>query len=268
MRVAILQGLDAAVDKAEALARLEAAAFDAASQGAGLLVAPEMYLTGYNIGPDAVGQMAEAVDGPSAQAAGRIARSAGIALIYGYPERGADGAVYNAAMVIDADGTLLLNHRKCHLFGALDRDAFSAGQDLAPVVTIGGVKVGVLICYDVEFPESVRRLTLAGADLIAVPTALMQPFDVIAKIVVPARAFENHVFVAYANRSGSEAELTYVGLSCIVAPDGIDLARAGRGEELIIATIDPTVADAARAANPYLADRRPELYGALTREQA
>ncbi len=265
MRIAILQGFDTALDKAGALDRLEAAANEAAANGAALLIAPEMFLTGYNIGPEAVGQTAEAVDGPSFARAARIAQSAGVALIYGYPERGEDGAVYNAAMVIDADGKRLLNHRKCHLFGDLDRNAFAPGQDLAPVVTIAGVRVGVLICYDVEFPESVRRLALAGAELIAVPTALMQPFDFIARSLVPTRAFENQVFVAYANRCGTEADLTYVGLSCIVAPDGTDLARAGRGEELIVATLDPAVAEAARAANPYLADRRPVLYGDLTR---
>lgn len=263
MRVAILQGFDVAVDKAGALDHLAIAARDAAAAGADLLIAPEMFLTGYNIGPEVVGQLAEAVDGPSAARAAAIAAEAGIALVYGYPERGEDGAVYNAAMVIDAAGQQLLNHRKCHLFGELDRSAFAAGQDMAPVVTIAGVKVGVLICYDVEFPEAVRRLALAGAELVAVPTALMQPFDVIARIIVPARAFENQVFVAYANRSGTEADLTYVGLSCIVAPDGTDLARADRTQALIMADIDPAIAEAARAANPYLADRRPELYGTL-----
>ena len=84
------------------------------------------------------------------------------------------------------------------------------------------------ICYDVEFPEAVRALALAGAELIAVPTALIRPFDIVARAIVPARAFENQVYVAYAGMCGSEAGLGYCGLSCIVGPDGQDRARGHR----------------------------------------
>jgi predicted amidohydrolase len=94
-----------------------------------------------------------------------------------------------------------------------------------------------------------------------VPTALMHPFDAVARILVPARAVENQVFVAYANRSGREGDLHYCGQSCVVGPDGADLARAGRAEQLILADLDPARLSASRLANPYLADRRPELYG-------
>ena len=114
-----------------------------------------------------------------------------------------------------------------------------------------------------EFPESVRTLALAGAELVLVPTALMLPFDVVAKTIVPARAYENQFFVAYANRCGTEAAFDYCGLSCVVGPDGADLARAGRGEELIFADLDKAMLSRSRTLNPYLKDRRPELYGRL-----
>ena len=137
------------------------------------------------------------------------------------------------------------------------------GQGPPTVAELDGLKLGILICYDVEFPENVRLLALQGAELVAVPTANMAPYTFVCRSLVPARAYENHLFLAYANRCGHEGELEYLGQSCIVAPDGTDLARAGAGEELILADVDPARIEAWRPHNPYLADRRPELYGGL-----
>jgi predicted amidohydrolase len=116
----------------------------------------------------------------------------------------------------------------------------------------------------VEFPENVRLLALAGADFVAVPTASMQPYLFVARSLVQARAYENQVFLAYVNRCGQEQDLSYYGLSCITGPDGADLARAGTGEELILADLDPGRLAASRETYTYLRDRRPQLYGALT----
>ena len=99
----------------------------------------------------------------------------------GFPER--DGSnVYNAVVVVGADGTVLARYRKTHLFGDVDREQFSEGGIEPPIFEIDGFKIGLLICYDVEFPENVRALALQGADFVIVPTALMQPFDVVAKM--------------------------------------------------------------------------------------
>lgn len=263
MRIATFQGPHDPLDKAGVLARIDGAAQAAAARGARVLVCPEMVLSGYNIGPAGAAAAAERADGPSARAIADIAMTHGMAIAYGYPEAGEAGEVYNSAQVFDRDGTSLVNHRKCHLFGDLDRNAFAPGAGLAPLFEIDGVKTGILICYDVEFPEAVRTYALQGAALVLVPTALMLPFDFIPEKLVPTRAFENQVFIVYANRCGTEGELTYAGLSVIAAPDGVDLARAGRGEEVIVGDIDFPAAEAARAANPYLADRRPGLYRSL-----
>jgi predicted amidohydrolase len=131
---------------------------------------------------------------------------------------------------------------------------------------LDGLKIGILICYDVEFPEAVRALALAGAELIAVPTALIRPFDIVARTLVPARAFENQVYVAYAGICVSEAGLEYCGLSCIVGPDGQDLAGAGTGPDLLLADIDLCAIPKGRMSNPYLSDRRPRLYSAGVKE--
>ncbi|MGI9417939.1 MAG: carbon-nitrogen hydrolase family protein [Geminicoccaceae bacterium] len=266
MKVAVFQGPKDHPDVAGNLALLAERAREAVLAGARLLILPEMYLTGYHIGRDAVAQLAEPVGGPSAQRASAIAKEAGIALLYGYPERADDGRIFNAAILIDRDGKTLANYRKTHLFGDIDRSAFSPGDAPPTIALLDGTRIGILICYDVEFPENVRLLALAGADVIAVPTALMAPYDVITDTLVPARAYENQVFLAYANRIGGERELDYLGRSCIAAPDGSKLASAGEEEALITADLDPAMFDQSRALNTYLRDRRPELYRALAED--
>ncbi|WGD31076.1 carbon-nitrogen hydrolase family protein [Ancylobacter sp. WKF20] len=261
MRLAMLQTAGDPENRVAAnLDRLADAAGRAAAGGADLLLAPEMFLTGYNIGRAAADVVAEPVDGPSARHAAEIARTHNIALCFGYPERGPDGAIYNAALLIDADGRQLLNFRKTHLFGDLDRAMFAPGPGTAEVVEVAGLKAGLLICYDVEFPEAVRALALNGADLVLVPTANMKPYDPVSLYVVPARAFENELFVAYANRCGVEGELEYMGLSCVGDPSGGNLVLAGDGEELIFADLTPEALARGRALNTHMRDRRPGLY--------
>ena len=105
-----------------------------------------------------------------------------------------------------------------------------------------------------------RSLALQGAELIAAPTALMFPYTQIPRVLIPTRALENQVFVAYANRIGTEGNLKYCGLSTIADPDGNVLAQAGEEETLLIAEIDRTAIEKTRAVFSYLDDRRPNLY--------
>ncbi|MCF4995794.1 carbon-nitrogen hydrolase [Pseudomonas syringae] len=263
MRVALYQCPPLALDPAANLHRLHQLAMEA--HGADLLVLPEMFMTGYNIGAEAVSTLAEVYNGEWAQQIGRIAKAAGMAILYGYPERTADGQIYNAVQLIDAHGERLCNYRKTHLFGDLDRAMFSPGDDDFPLVELNGWKLGFLICYDLEFPENARRLALAGAELILVPTANMIPFEFIADVTVRSRAFENQCYVAYANYCGSEDDIHYCGQSSIAAPDGSRIAQAGLDEALIVGELDRQLMNDSRAANRYLQDRRPQLYGALNK---
>lgn len=258
LRLAIQQtaGVPEAVESN--LAALRTTASRAAGRGADLLVLPELWLTGYNIG-ERVHELAQVRDGPAAAAVADIARDAGIAIAYGYPER-ANGNVYIAAQLIDAGGTPLAGFRKAHLFGPTEKRLFTPGDLPLTVVPLGDVRLGLLICYDVEFPEAVRTLCLHGADLIVVPTALMHPYALAATHLIPTRAYENQAFVAYANRCGREGELRYVGASCICGPDGADLARAGRDEAMILADIDPARRRDDAATYWFLDDRRLDLY--------
>ncbi|MER7488052.1 carbon-nitrogen hydrolase family protein [Streptomyces sp. NPDC126497] len=261
MRTALLQSSGRPGSVAENLKVLDEAAGRAAAAGAGLLVTSELFLTGYAIGDD-IGRLAEPADGDAADAVAESATRHGLAIAYGYPERDG-GHVYNSVQLISADGTRLAGYRKTHLFGCFERDHFTPGGQPVVQAELNGLTVGLMICYDVEFPENVRAHALAGTDLLLVPTAQMHPFQFVAEHLVPVRAFENQMYVAYVNRVGPEGEFEFVGLSTLAGPDGVARARAGRREELVLADADPVFLAASREANPYLTDRRPGLYGSL-----
>ncbi|MEU9915581.1 MULTISPECIES: carbon-nitrogen hydrolase family protein [unclassified Streptomyces] len=261
MRTALLQSSGRPGSVVENLKVLDEAAGRAAAAGAGLLAAPEMFLTGYAIGDD-IARLAEPADGDSADAVAEIASRHSLAIAYGYPERSGD-AVFNSAQLISATGDRRANYRKTHLFGCFERDHFTPGEQPVVQAELGGLTVGLMICYDVEFPENVRAHALAGTDLLVVPTAQMHPFQFVAESMIPVRAFENQMYVAYVNRVGREGEFEFVGLSTLAGPDGVARTRAGRAEELVFADADPVSLAASREANPYLHDRRPGLYGSL-----
>ena len=244
------------------LAVIERAARAAADFGAELLVAPELATTGYAIWADCQ-RLAEPRSGRIVSALADCATRYGIAVVAGFPEREGD-AVYNAAALVLPDGGLDV-YRKCHLFGPHEKATFRPGDAHASVITIGGLRASMMICYDVEFPEMTRTAALAGAELLVVPTALPRggPAATVSRSMIPTRAFENHVFAIYADLCGDENGTPYQGSSVIAGPDGEVLARAGETEALLLAELDPA-RYAAMALDPYLDDRRPELYRAVS----
>jgi 5-aminopentanamidase len=243
---------------AEALARLDTVAAQARAQGAQLLVCPEMSLTGYQIGSVAVDALAEPADGALAQAVATIAQRHRIAIVYGYPEHNGPGKPFNAVQFVGATGQRLANYRKTHLFGDIDRAQFSPGPQAPAVFDWHGWRLGLLVCYDIEYPEPARGLALQGVDAILVPTANMIDFDEVQRVLLPARALENRVFVAYANACGHEGDTTYGGLSTACAPMGEVLTQGGRDEQLMIATLTRTALRSARTSS-QLPDRRTDL---------
>lgn len=247
------------------LQKIERASRVAAEMGADLLVAPELAVTGYALGTD-FSAVAEPRDGAVVRRLQKMADQQGLAIAAGFAEK-ADDVVYNSAVVARPKDSPVF-YRKCHLYGPVEKAAFAPGGEPPAVFSIGGLKAGLLICYDVEFPEMVRGLALQGADLVIVPTALPAGKSArhVAQLVVPSRAMENQVFIAYSDLCGAEGELSYEGRSVIVAPDGEGLARAGHDETLLFASVDKGAYETCRKENPYLTDRRPELYGALVRE--
>lgn len=255
IQIAVLQTPGVPGDVQRNLAELRATARAAVLDGAELLITPELFLTGYDIGP-LVHELGRA---DLISAAAEVARTERIALIVGLPLF-EDGQYFNAAVFIDETGEVRNTYRKTHLFGELDHTYFTAGNELVSIVEFRGVRIATLICYDVEFPEAVRAAALAGAHLIAVPTAQMAPFEFVAEQVVRARAWENQVYVAYANHDGQELTLSYVGRSRIVDPFATVLDSVEHGTCTLTATIDTDTVDEAQRANPYLDDRRSDLY--------
>ncbi|MEP9396856.1 carbon-nitrogen hydrolase family protein [Mesorhizobium sp. KR2-14] len=256
MKFAVLQMQAVAGDTAANLARIERAAREAAAAGASLLAAPELAVTGYGAG-EAIRTLAEPADGELAGRLAAISAETGVAIVTGFAER--DGEViYNSALYVDGLGTRSV-YRKSHLYGPYERSLFVPEQPAAHVIDHRGTRIGLLICYDVEFPENVRRLAQAGVELVVAPTALpvSDHDELIARKMIPVRAFENQIHVAYVNLCGSDALVSYAGLSVVAAPDGTLLAEGGRSDEALLVTeIDPAAYAESAAANSYLADLR------------
>ncbi len=266
MKLALWQTVGFPGDVAANLAALEATAQAASAAGAALLLCPECWLCGYHIGA-AVTALAEPHDGASARRIAEIARRSRIAIAYGYAERDGDtGRIHNAAQVIGADGTVLSRYRKTHLFGPDERATYQPGSCFEPPFEFGGFKIGLLICYDVEFPEAVRSLALMQADLILIPTALTAEYGAVPQFIVPARSVENQVYIAYCNHAGVENGMRFLGGSCLTGLDGRALAAAGAADALLVAEISQRERRAAAGTYPYRSDRRPQLYGLLATE--
>jgi len=246
MRIGIYQCDAGGWTPAQRLARLEAVL---AARPLDLLLCPELYASGYHIGAD-LARLAEPVDGPFATEVAQIARRHGTATAYGFAEPGPTGLL-NAALCIGADGTVLAHHHKTMIPPGYERGHFVPGRGHT-LFDLGGLRFALLICYENEFPEAVRAMAQVGAQVILAPTALDAAWDIVAQHVIPTRAFDNHVWMVYANHTGVEAGKSYAGQSCIVDPFGRVVVRAGSGDAVIAATVGAAPVAAARAALGYV----------------
>ncbi|MGY2743347.1 putative amidohydrolase [Arthrobacter sp. UYCu723] len=255
--LALMQANAAVLDVEANCAAVDEAARKAAAAGAQLLLTPELFPVGYaplriraELDPAALPAIRRTMAG--------IATRHGIALVYSLPAVTGEGDWQITATLVDAQGTELLSYAKVQLFGAEEQQAFTPAGDAPGVVDFQGVRTSLVICYDVEFPETVRAAAVRGARLVLVPTALSEGFEAVPQLLVRARALENHVTVAYANHSGTEDGCDFLGGSVIAAPDGSLLAGAGTGPELLFAELPEPAGGEEPVA--YLDDLRPETY--------
>jgi predicted amidohydrolase len=257
-------------DPARNTARVASLLEQAAREGAALVVLPECALTGYTFASlDEARQAALPADGDAIRAVAGQCRALGLHAVLGTLLLQGDD-VLNAALLIGPGGLIGAYH-KAHLpFCGADR-YIRRGDTGFPVFDTPLGRIGMLICYDLRFPEAARALALRGADLIALPTNWPTGADSAPEFTVRSRAFENRVFFAACNRVGEERGARFIGRSCIVAPSGKHLADAAPdGEQIIYADVDLSAARNKRLVvapgefeMDFFGDRRPELYGDL-----
>ena len=239
----------------------------AAECDAKLVAFPECALTGYAFDSlEEAAPLAESLEGPSSQAIAAACRETGIYAVTGFIES-AGNKFYNSAMLVGPEG-VVGSYRKTHLpFLGVDR-FLTPGDRPFEVFELPFGRVGLNICYDISFPEPARVLKLLGAELILLvtnwpPGAWRSP-----EFLVNARALENHLFYAAANRVGNERGWQFIGRSKVVDCNGDSLDEAGaETEEMVLVSIDLQEANQNRIVNvpgsyelDRLADRRPELY--------
>lgn len=252
-----------------------AAAESAARSGADVVVLPELANSGYVFRDAAEAEaLAEPLDGPTVAGWEELCRRHNLTLVGGLCERGENTLLHNSAVVVDPEG-LRAVYRKVHLW---DREGlvFTAGTQPPPVVHTAAGRIGVMICYDLEFPEWVRLPALAGSELLCLPVnwtcspapAGERPLEIVR---AQAAAAANRIFLAACDRRGEERGTDWVGGSVVLDPDGWPLAGpACERPGPLAADCDLSAARDKRINdhNDVHADRRPELYGDLAHRAA
>lgn len=252
MRVALFQATSRSRD--ESSRALGRAAGEAKALGASVLVTPELFLSSY--APRDVASTDGWADRAELAA---VARREGLWVVGSTVER-IDDLAHITASLFDPRGREVTRYRKRNLFGIDERTMFLPGDDRPEIVEVDGWAVALGICFDVEFPEFVRDVALRGAELLLVPTAVPlrqatpsgpNPLDTrqVSLMVVPTRAFESQLFIAYANH----AEPAFSGSSVLADPYGRRVVTAGPHDQLVVGDVERDVLEGARAAVDYLA---------------
>ncbi|WP_026037563.1 nitrilase-related carbon-nitrogen hydrolase [Salinibacterium sp. PAMC 21357] len=273
MRIALLQSVSSALNPDTNFDALMVAAERAAAAGAQVLITPELFATGYV--PEQLGAwLAREKIAGFAERFAAIARASGIAIVGSYPAARAVTRSTTSAAGDDSEtdyeiraglwddaGKKLVEYAKVHLWSASEHAVFQPANALSEIVVLHGRRVALQICYDIEFAEPARALASRGAEILFVPTAIDAGGRYVAETIVPARAAENGIYVAYVNHASLTGDVSdFLGGSVAVGPEGVRLAQAAAAPEMLIVDVPESgrVADSA----DYLGDRRPEVYAA------
>ncbi|HDS1697842.1 MULTISPECIES: carbon-nitrogen hydrolase family protein [unclassified Pseudomonas] len=222
-----------------------------------IVLFPESHLTGF-LSQEDVGMLSEAIEGEAVQTVVEAARRNNVAVVLGLYEN-ANGTFYNTTLLIAPEG-ILLTYRKTHLW--VPEHGIVVPGDRFATVQWRGVRIGLLICYDSEFPETARALTALDAQVVLITDGLSEPEDNVHRVSVMARAMENQIFAVVSNRVGKGPDgCVFVGHSLGVDPFGKTLFEAGRGESRHTVTLDLSQIDRARAFHDYRANQRVALPG-------
>jgi predicted amidohydrolase len=257
VRVALVQlaaGLDPAVNR-DTITRLVAGAAEARPD---LVVLPEAVMHDFGRPDTPLGPVAEPLDGRFVGHLAGLARTHGATLVAGMFERSADpDRPYNTLVVVGPAGDLVATYRKAHLydsFGYRESDRLTAGPVEAVVAEVAGVRLGLMTCYDLRFPEQARALVDGGADVLVIPAAWVAgPLkEDHWSTLLRARAIENTAYVAAAAQCGR----AYCGRSALVDPMGVAVVALGEAEGVAVGEVDQRRLAGARERNPALQHRR------------
>lgn len=224
-----------------------------------VLVLPETWNTGFFPKDD----LAALCDNDGARVKaqiGALAKKHHVNIVAGSVANVRSGKVYNTAMVFDREGKCIASYDKTHLFTPMGEDDYFTPGDHLCRFTLDGVQCGLIICYDVRFPELTRSLTVPGLDMLFVVSQWPKIRTFHLRSLTTARAIENQMFVICCNSCGTAGETVYGGNSAIIDPWGETLTLAGETEQLLSAECDPDILKNIRSTIPVFRDRRPELY--------
>jgi predicted amidohydrolase len=230
------------------LERMEAAI---AAADADLIVFPELATTGYHVFED-LPSLAEPVPGLTTDALGGAAADAETEVLFGMPVLD-DGDIYNCIVWLTADGEIRARYDKRHLWGD-ERDVFTPGEVYTVVEAPFG-RVGVQICYDLNFPAVSAAFARAECDLVVNIAAWTIRMERDWHTLLPARAVEQGAYVVGCNRTGTEAGNTFCGRSTIIGPDGTTVIELADEPGQVAATLDPDIVAAEHTRNPMRKDR-------------
>lgn len=251
LKVAAIQMDCMLADKKANFNKAEKFIADAAEQGAKLIVLPELFSTGYRVEEQDY-ELAESLTGPTLQWLQQQAALYDIFLAAAIIELGEDNSLYDTAVLVGSEG-LLGSQRKMHLWGA-EGQRFARGEQI-DVIQLPFAKVGLLICYEIGFPEMARIQTQKGADILIYTSAFGRARVYAWDVASRSRALENGVFVIACNRCGKDKDTDFGGLSRIVAPDTRVLAEAGAdGDAVVCAALELSECSRMRETIPYLRD--------------
>ena len=266
IKIALAQMSCKREDKAKNLTRIEQTVIKAKRQAADIVIFPELSLTGYVV-RDQIYELAETIPGPSTKVMENIAKKTKVHIVFGMPELSekAQATIYNAAVLVGPEG-VIGKYRKMYLPTHSvfeEKRYFRPGYQTAVFDTKLG-KIGLIICYDIFFPEVSRLTRLKGAQLIVCISASPSTRRTFFETLTVARAIENTAFLAYVNLVGIEDGLQFWGGSRLVGPNGKVLVQAKYDEEdLVICDIDYADMRPVEAFVPTLRDLRPELFDKL-----
>lgn len=223
-----------------------------------VILLPEMWNTGYAL--DRIHELADRDGQQTKRLIGDFCRRHGVNVIAGSIALKRGDRVYNTMLAFDRQGNVVADYAKIHLFRLMEEDKYLAAGDRSASFELDGLPCGMMICYDIRFPELARKLALSGAQMLFVPAEWPHPRLNHWRTLLLARAIENQMYVVSCNRVGTSGATEFFGHSMVIDPWGEIVIEGGEEEAILHANVEPEATGRVRRTIPVFEDRRPSLY--------